>query len=138
MATPPATTTPVWLTSDNGTVQIRRWVDASIATSVDLVVVAEGDAITLGADADFVGDVLTEGVALGAADAELEAETDSSPPPSTKSTVLPTTAGGDDGPSDRGALHAAWPVVRSTASTDSRPTTIASPSAMTGAGMPAA
>jgi hypothetical protein len=72
-----------------------------------VVVVADGEAITLGAVADFAGDALTDGVPLGEADGELDAETDSSPPPSTKSTVLPTTAGGDDGPSDRGALHAA-------------------------------
>ena len=102
-----------------------------------MVVVGEGDAIAVGV-ADFAGETLTEGVALGDAEAEFEAETDSSPPPSTNSTVLPTIAGGDDGPSDRGALHAACPVVRSTASTDCLPTTIASPSATTGAGIPAA
>jgi hypothetical protein len=127
----------VWLTPESPIVQRRCRVASSIATKVDVVVVADGDATALGTD-DFTGDELTDAVALGDADGEPEAETDSSPPPSTNRTVLPTTAAGDDGPSDRGALQATCPFARSTASTDSRPTTIALPSAITGAGIPAA
>ena len=58
---------------------------------------------------------------------ELDADADSSPPPSTNSTTPSATAAGEDGPRDRGALHAGSSrSVRSTASTSSRPTTIAS------------
>jgi len=106
---------------------------------VDVVVVAEGEATALGSDdADLAGDELAVGVTLGETDGELDADTDSSPPPSTNNTVAPTIAAGDEGPSDRGALQATFPSLRSTASTDWRPTTIALPSATTGAGIPAA
>src|SRR5262249_45192546 len=138
IARPAATATPVWLTSVRGTVQSRCWVDAFIATSVEVVVVADGDAIApVGVeDASLPGDAVAGAVAVGDGVGEFVADTDSSPPPSTNNTVPPTTAAGDDGPSDRGALHATWPSVTSTASTDSRPTTIASPFATTGAGIP--
>jgi len=77
-------------------------------------------------------------VALGDGVGEFDPETDSSPPPSTNKTFPPTTAAGAEGPSDRGALQARLPSARSTASTDCRPTTMASPSATIGAGIPAA
>jgi len=135
----PATTTPVWLTSESAIVHTRRWVAVSIATRVEAVVVAEGETTALAAgDADLPGDALVEAVAVAEGVGELDAATDSSPPPSTNTTVPSTTAAGDDGPRDRGALQSTPPSVRSTASTDCRPTTIASPSATTGAGIPAA
>ena len=49
------------------------------------------------------------------ADGVLEADADSSPPPSRNNTRSPATAAGEDGPSARGAVQAAEPDVRSTA-----------------------
>lgn len=104
-----------------------------------MVAVADGEAAAPDdGEPDRFGDGVEESVTLGEGVAEFDAETDSSPPPSTNRTVPLTTAAGEDGPRDRGALHATLPSVRATASTDARPTTTASPSAMTGAGMPAA
>jgi hypothetical protein len=100
---------------------------------VDIVVAADGVA-----DADLPGDADEDGVALGDGVGAFDADTDSSPPPSTNNTSPPTTAAGDEGPSDRGALQAGLPSAMSTASTDCRPTMMASPSATIGAGIPAA
>ena len=106
---------------------------------MDVVVVADGDATAVGvADADLPEDADEDGVALGDGVGEFDPETDSSPPPSTNKTFPPTIAAGAEGPSDRGALQARLPSARSTASTDCRPTTMASPSATIGAGIPAA
>ena len=115
-----------------------------MATSVDVALVAaeeaEGDGVgvALAASApprDGDGEA-EEGATVAEADDEPDADADSSPPPSTNNRRPPATAAGADGPRARGASHAASPDARSTATTSSRPTTIASDPVKTGAGIP--
>ena len=117
---------------------MRSWVPRSIATNVEIVALDDGaalcgDGVVL-ADTDDGGVPDVEDEVAG--DGVSEAEADSSPPPSTNSTRPAATAAGAEGPSARGAVHAASPEERATALTSSRPTTMASDPVRTGAGMP--
>jgi hypothetical protein len=82
-----------------------------------------------------------EGLADGDGDGVELADDERSPPPSVNRIVvrlpLATTAAGALGPSSRGVVQATAPVSSETAVMSSRSTTIASPSAITGAGIPA-
>src|SRR5213078_1183405 len=102
-------------------------VSASTATSVDRSLAGTPGAPETEGDG--------EGVGVPLADAER------SPPPSVNRSVVPcgpgTTAAGALGPSLRAIVHATDLDPRETAETSSRSTTIAFPSPMTGAGMPA-
>ncbi|MEP6757772.1 MAG: hypothetical protein ABJB55_01095 [Actinomycetota bacterium] len=101
----------------------------------------DGDRGEVVAEVCVAGDRLALGVALAlvdVADAEgvLDADADSSPPPSKNNKRSPATAGVDEGPSARGADQAGVPDARLTAEISSRPTTIASDDVSTGAGRP--
>jgi hypothetical protein len=108
----------------------------STATSVETVVASAGDADAEPEGAD-VGDAESDAEGAAAVDVgDEDADTDSSPPPSRKSNVVPTTAGGDGGPSALGIVQAADPSEASTAVTSSRPTTTANDSVRIGVGKP--